>query len=551
MIKLFTKLSCFLLICLLTGQTYAQKYEAENAALTGGATKQACAGCSGGFFVAQGDGTLTFNVAILQEGFYDISIRASSTGGSKINKFGIDNNILDFSVSETQYATLKLVGAQKLDAGQHQVKITKSWGWINIDFLEFVQIQASDRFKLNQTLVTANPTPQAKALYDFLLDNYGEKIISGVMTLESMDESNWLKQNTGKEPALLGIDFMHSNRGYTWYNSKMPINDAKTWYNRNGIPALLWHWRDPSRKTEEFYTKNQSKPNGTEFDISKISDVNSNEYKAMLADIDYTAGLLKELQDQNVPVIWRPLHEAAGGWFWWGAKGAAPLKALWRLMYDRMVNHHGLRNLIWVWTREPNDDDWYPGDEYVDIVGRDIYKDGDHSSQSLEFSQINSHYGGKKMVTLSEVGSFPDVDNLVKDGAAWSWYMPWYGSYTRDSKYNSLDLWKKMFAHEYVITLDEMPNLKTYLKKGQVITGIWNMEEEPRSFKAYPTLVQDNLKIEGNKRIEIIEVYNLLGADVLRQTNTGKAAIVSMAGLHPGFYLVVVNGTETVKVLKQ
>ena len=77
----------------------------------------------------------------------------------------------------------------------------------------------------------------------------------------------------------------------------------------------------------------------------------------MIKDIDYTAGLLKKLQDNKVPVIWRPLHEAAGGWFWWGAQGAAPCKKLWQVMFDRMVNHHGLHNLIWVWTREPNDDD--------------------------------------------------------------------------------------------------------------------------------------------------------------------------------------------------
>lgn len=64
------------------------------------------------------------------------------------------------------------------------------------------------------------------------------------------------------------------------------------------------------------------------------------------------------------------------------------------------------------------------------------------------------------MVTLSEVGSIPEVDNLQKDAAAWSWFMPWYGEFTRNGTHNSLDLWKKMFASEYVVTLDEMPDLK-------------------------------------------------------------------------------------------
>lgn len=316
------------------------------------------------------------------------------------------------------------------------------------------------RFNINGGLVTPGSTKQATALYTFLKDNYGKKILSGVMTLNSFDETSWLKTNTGKEPAIVGLDFMHCNRNYNWYDDEQPIKDARAYWDRNGLPVLCWHWRDPSRATEEFYTRTASKPNGTTFDVSKINDPASPEYTAMISDIDFVAGLLKKLQEQNVPVIWRPLHEAAGGWFWWGAKGAAPCKKLFQVMYDRMVNFHGLKNLVWVWTREPNDNDWYPGDAYVDIVGRDIYKQGDHSSQLSEFNALNTLYGTKKMITLSECGSIPDADNLVADGAAWSWFMPWYGYFTRNSTHNSLDLWKKMFASDYVITLDEMPSLK-------------------------------------------------------------------------------------------
>ena len=556
--KFFTLLLCLLSLSFLNSSVLAQRYEAENATLTGGASIIVCANCSGGNAVAQREGNLTFTVNMPTEGFYNIYVRAASPSGDKINKFEIGGNTLDFSLKQNnQYSTLKLVSAQKLAAGQHQVKIAKSWGWIDIDYIEFEKVDATDRFNLNQTLVTPNPTAEVKALYDFLLDNYGDKIISGAMTLESFDEAIWLKENTGKEPALLGIDFMHSGRGYTWYNDRTPINDAKTWYNRNGIPALMWHWRDPSRTTEEFYTRNNSKPNGTSFDVSKISDPTSAEYKAMVADIDFIAGMLKELQDQNVPVIWRPLHEAAGGWFWWGAKGPEPLKALWILMYDRMLNHHGLRNLIWVWTREPNDDAWYPGDEYVDIVGRDIYKDGDHGSQTLEFSDMNNRYGGKKMLALSEVGSFPDVDNLMRDGAAWSWFMPWYGSYTRDSRYNSLALWRKVLAHEYVITLDEMPQLSTYERQDPVTeptepTGLWNKKNEKPAFVAYPTVVVADLTISSEKRIETVAVYNVQGKLVKRQKVGGTKTVVSFAGLAPGLYMVKTNQNRAaVRVIKK
>jgi mannan endo-1,4-beta-mannosidase len=382
---------------------------------------------------------------------------------------------------------------------------------------------------INPNLVTPEPIDHAKRLYQFLKDTYRKKIISGVMTLNSMDEVMWLKTNTGKEPALVGLDFMHSGRNYNWYDDEEPIKDARTYYNRNGIPVLVWHWRDPSRKTEAFYTAE------TTFDISKINDPTSAEYLAMISDIDYISGLLKILNDENIPVIWRPLHEAAGGWFWWGAKGAAPCKKLYQVMFDRMVNHHGLKNLIWVWTREPNDDTWYPGDEYVDLVGRDIYKDGDHSSHVAEFESMSTRYGNKKMITMSECGSFPDVDNLIADKAGWLWYMPWYGKYTEQATYNPLSLWKKMFAHQYVITLDEMPDLKTY--EAALVT-----ENEESDFEnqldIFPTVVTDSrLTLKSNSVIGKVVIYNSLGIEMKQfQINTDHATV----GIEnvPGLYYV-------------
>ncbi len=538
------KIYLFLLCFLITSNVFSQKFEAESAILSGGATKVASSAASGGYYVAQNGGYLSFDINVETEGTYNIYIQVASPAGFKANNFSIDGSSVTFSTDQNaNYIRLKVVSFVKLAAGTHKILITKSWGYINIDYIEFEQVDPSTRFSINKTLVTPDPTNEAIRLYQFLLDNYGKKIISGAMTLASMDEVNWLKTNTGKKPALVGLDFMHTNRGYTWYNDLEPGNDAQTYYNQNGIPAMCWHWRDPSRKTESFYTTD------TNFDISKIFDETSAEYKAMLSDIDYTAGLLKKLQDNKIAVIWRPLHEAAGGWFWWGAKGAAPCKKLYQIMFDRMVNYHGLHNLIWVWTHEPNDDAWYPGDEYVDIVGRDIYKDGDHSSQILEFNDMTTRYGGKKMVTISECGSFPDVDNLVKDGAAWSYYMPWYGGYVEDSKYNSLDLWKKMFASDYVLTLDEMPNLRTYITP---VTNTGNdLNKGNRTIRVYPTIFNDQLTIQTAEANQTISIYNQLGICLKKFKSENNVVVVSTTLFPAGTYIVELDNRTAIKVFKR
>ena len=535
-----------LFLTLTLHKTAAQRFEAEDAVLTGGATVQSAASASGGKFVAQNAGALAFNISVETEGFYNITLQVAAPNGNKINVFSIGNNSINFSATVTTYTPIPVGSAIRLAAGNHAMKISNSWGYVNIDYLELQKVTGSGRFDINTTLVTPVPNEGAVRLYQFLYDNYGKKLISGVMTLNSFDETNWLKDNIGKEPALVGLDFMHSGRGYTWYNDKQPIEDARAYYNRNGIPAICWHWRDPLRVTEEFYTEK------TSFDINQIFDEKSTGYKAMIEDIDYISSLLKELQDENIPVIWRPLHEAAGGWFWWGAKGPEGCKELWHVMFDRMVNHHGLKNLIWVWTREPNDDAWYPGDEYVDIVGRDIYKEGDHNSQILEFSDMNVRYGNKKMITISEVGSFPDPDKVVADGAAWSWFMPWYGDFVRDGNHNSAALWEKILGHEYVITLDEMPDLKTYEPAPPDPDPVMDVEIKKTSdVRIFPTRVEDSIRIETDGIIGSVIIKNILGQEVITTDLQSPSGSISMKGVKPGLYFIKVRNNPSVKVFKR
>lgn len=191
------------------------------------------------------------------------------------------------------------------------------------------------------------------------------------------------------------------------------------------------------------------------------------ENDIILDDLEKIASYLLLLKEKNIPVIWRPLHEAAGGWFWWGAKGAEPYKALWKLMFD-FFETKGLNNLIWVWTTETGDADWYPGDDYVDIIGRDIYNNTDASSLADEFTSIQETYPNK-MITLSECGNIANISQQWTSGAKWSFFMPWY-DYDRTNDINESDFsgtehehanaawWLDAFNSENVLTLDDMPD---------------------------------------------------------------------------------------------
>lgn len=160
----------------------------------------------------------------------------------------------------------------------------------------------------------------------------------------------------------------------------------------------------------------------TEFDAANATVEGTWENKVFTEDLKNAAAYLKLLRDADIPVLWRPFHEAAGGWFWWG-KDAASFKSLWIAMFNYFKTE-GLDNLIWVWTTEGNDADWYPGDQYVDIVGRDVYNKETADCVS-EYTSIAENYGNK-IVSLSECGTVGLISEQWASGARWSWFMPWY-----------------------------------------------------------------------------------------------------------------------------
>lgn len=337
---------------------------------------------------------------------------------------------------------------------------------------------------VSSSLVTKDATEGAVKLYNFLKENYGTKTISGVQTgdmtssLKSQPDVDAVYQKSGKYPALVGLDFLMATghqSDESWFISytENSITIAEELWKEGGIPAFTWHWK--VGQDSAFYT------NKTNFDFTQgfISgtttwDTSSEVYNLLIADIDKISTYFKKLQAQGVAAIWRPIHEAAGGWFWWGSKGAEAYKALYALVYDRMVNTNGLKNLVWVWNieRDPSigydynalNGDWYPGDNYVDIIGVDIYNNAyDYNSNINYFSKIQSEMGTNKIIALTENGPIVTPDNMEKDGAVWSWWMPWYESWSGGFvSQTAEDVWKTTMADERIITLDEMPGWGTY-----------------------------------------------------------------------------------------
>ena len=325
----------------------------------------------------------------------------------------------------------------------------------------------------------------------------------------------------------------------------------------------MWHWNAPKDLIDQpdyewwrgFYTY------ATTFDLSiAMNNAQSEEYQLIIRDIDAIATQLKVLSDAKVPVLWRPLHEAEGAWFWWGAKGAEPCVWLWKLMYDRITNHHGINNLIWVWTGTDSESalDWYPGDDYVDIVGADIYlNDKNYSTSFSMFDKIVGIHEGKKIITLSETGVVPDAQALDDESARWNWFVTWSGDFIMDGAANEVSHLNTVYNHEYVITLDELPDFTNY------VSPVFTEEEEKvllsagldgNKFSAYPNPANDFITIRWDKslKVESAKIYDLRGQMLNKFGFDGYSEefTFDLSFLQKGFYLLHVAAGNEIKVVK-
>jgi len=127
-------------------------------------------------------------------------------------------------------------------------------------------------------------------------------------------------------------------------------------------------------------------------------------------------------------------------------------------MYDYYTNHHKLNNLIWVWNPNaprdrPNDEAWpyiefYPGNDYVDILAADVYRNDYKQSHHDELIEL----GEGKPIALGEVGEIPTPE-ILEQQSYWTWYMPWANILFWA---NDESLIKQMMTSEQVLTLDEI-----------------------------------------------------------------------------------------------
>lgn len=456
---------------------FSKTYEAENGKLSNDMSVISGGNASSGKSVGKFESDRSYcqiKINVPSDGIYDIVIRSMGIGGPKENDIYTDGKKVGTFTSENNKFSDYTVSAVSLTKGDHNIRIIKSWGWIELDKIT-VKTGAkisNSTYNITSSLVNKNSTANTKKLYSFLKDSYGKYVITGQQCDGGINGNEFkaIKNLTGDYPALLGLDMMDYTPSRTALGaSSSAVEKAIEFANKGGIVTFCWHWNAPT----EYLNSTANSPDGwwggfytqsSKFDIAKVMNGQDAKGKKLLdRDIKEIAKQLKRLEKAGVPVIWRPLHEGSGGWFWWGAKGSDAYKKLWKYLYKELTNTYGCNNLIWVYNGQSAD--WYPGDEYVDIVGEDIYP-GNHvyDPQVSRFRQAINYGSKTKITALTENGCIFDIDSAVSINALWSWFMTWGGEFTVNGsnyseKYTEKSVIKKMYASKYSLTLGSLPKI--------------------------------------------------------------------------------------------
>lgn len=363
-----------------------------------------------------------------------------------------------------------------LEKGINEIALDIDYGHLECDYIEIVNDCSLDEidFDIQDSPCDPHASPSARKLYGFLHENWGTGILTGQYVSDNSNrELGIIYQLTGQLPVI-----RFSELGTN--DDTAQIEAAIDWsVYMNGIVGLMWQWRAPNTTTvyaSESDFDLQEALQGV--DVNKLAEMPEDEIcesvrqnklpeacHCLIEDIDKTALCLRKLADMDIPVLWRPLHEAGGEWYWWGASGAQPYEELWELLFRRLTDYHHLHNLIWVWNAQSADFS-VPADTY-DIASADVYIQPDRAfgSRSEQYVSLARITDGRKMLALSECSALPDQKMMLIDQSVWSFFGLWYGEYIMhsdgsfsDRYYSSSDLYK-LYNSDLTFSLNDFLSL--------------------------------------------------------------------------------------------
>lgn len=314
-------------------------------------------------------------------------------------------------------------------------------------------------------VVTQSPTDPrattaARALLAFLYEHKGRSVLVAQQEADwsTTEQGNRIRDITSILPAIRGMDLADYIRVQ---DDPIPATLAR-WKSSRQVPQFSWHVQAPGLAESTFA--------GTKADVAvdEIVVEGSPLNRDWTAKLDALAERLRLLQGAGIPVLFRPLHEMNGGWFWWSKRGCDAYVNLWRYTYDYLVNVKDIHNLLWVWSAWDvlKDSCWFPGRAFVDVLAAENYQDdvlgdgGKRPPDDLNYDALAKSFHSVQNVApelpvaLGEADLVPDPRECLARNISYAWTLPWFGTHI---KKNSNDWLTVVYTRPESIGAGKLP----------------------------------------------------------------------------------------------
>jgi mannan endo-1,4-beta-mannosidase len=291
--------------------------------------------------------------------------------------------------------------------------------------------------------VTPDAAPEAAELLNFFYHISSTRTLSGQHNYPADKDRSTVAaaRAWGKRPAIFGKDWGFAKAGDndSAFVRDQIVEELKQEYRNGALVTMCWHEVPPTadepvtfrrRRGSTSTVTNLNTVQGqlTEAQYQELLTRGTELHRRWCAQVDAIVPYLKKLEEARVPLLWRPFHEMNGGWFWWGGRrGQYGTAAMYRMMFDRLVKHHQIKNLIWIWSVDRPEspslkfEECWPGPEYVDILSLDCY-----GQFKLAYYDDLLKLANGKPIALAEVGG-PPPTAVLEAQPKWTWWMAWAG----------------------------------------------------------------------------------------------------------------------------
>jgi mannan endo-1,4-beta-mannosidase len=274
--------------------------------------------------------------------------------------------------------------------------------------------------------VTPGASAEARELLARLLAAPSQAVLSGQINDPSAPAAATAAviQAAGKSPAIYATELAYAESGSSVPDlSKAIVEQAIHAHKGQAIVSLSWH---PGRPTDDAPANAHGAL--TDFEWSELITPGTALNMRWAAQVDAAAESLHALQKAGVAVLWNPYPESNGKNYWWaGRKGVHGSAELYRMLFDRLVKHDGLHNLLWVWQPVAPSfnaadagplSDYFPGLLYTDALSISLRS----ANARFRVDGMLAEFAVGKPIGVEFTGN-PPAPDAVTGRTSWAWFL--------------------------------------------------------------------------------------------------------------------------------